>query len=293
MKKNILLGLLVIMITFLLAGCGGKAVEEDQYPIPGTVTFLNLPGEYRISGCYVSNNPTPKWQTSSEGIEPVDESFYRNAIGYGPYSNTIQVDTINTANRVAIIGNESFDFIYSGRGSVYVRFHTSDTYDYIWASYGYNNVHFSGGHATVNYLDMATAFSLPETEGEFTLTGAGEFNGKYAILYGAITGGQTIALYGFGNATSATTLKGYKISGGNVVIPVYQINVDAGDTNFNSYSGNHTITALILIILDTEEFDALHYAANSTSYKYLAYTNAAFSGGKMTKTVSEGTKIGF
>jgi hypothetical protein len=42
--------------------------------------------------------------------------------------------------------------------------------------FGINNVQFSGGSAAVNWASFS--FTLPATEGEFKLTGAGSYNNK-------------------------------------------------------------------------------------------------------------------
>jgi len=290
MKRNILL-ILTLAVGFIFTACGGggNTRETVTEPIYGSITFQNLPAGYSVVSCLVNSNPTSTWVYKYGSIEPSsDTNWNSSTIGCG--------GSATATDKISIIGKTSdtyygSDFTFTGNGSVWAQF---DDPDPGYINRGYNNVHFSNGHAIIDYA--AIVFALPQTDGAFKLTNAADYDNKYVILVGVLSNATTI-LYGFGNADSATALKGFKIQGGEVTLPVYSLNT--GDTHFSSYFGNDKPTFLYLIIMDNENFDYLDYTAHSANYKYLLYSTTnypspnavTFSGGKVTADAANGTKF--
>ena len=251
--------------------------------------------------CLISSNPNIRWNPPRDAgtmngldyisITPKDQNGWDSSLIGGGWRGLINgIDWI--PYNKAIINDDYFTF--TGNGSVLSGF--SDILGSTYYELGFNNVQFSNGHATIDFA--ASSFTLPETDGEFTLNNASAYNNKYAILVAVIATTPPItSLYGFKDATSASALKGYKIEGGTVKIPVFKLT--AGDTYFNSYSGSQTVDSLVLIIMDGENFDYAHYAANITSYKYLLFSNGMtdnrviFTNGKANKNAGDGTPVGF
>lgn len=191
-------------------------------------------------------------------------------------------------------------FSFTGKVSIWMHFYkTNGDRSFV----GYDNIQFNDGHAVINF--KVSDFILPQTNGEFNLTGVPtEHNGKYAILVGAYGTPTPTALYGLKDATSATAFKGYPITGNQVVIPVFKLN--SGDRNFSSFNESPSVTGLTLIIQDEEEFDALEYAQKMKDYtdailanpqdppsypiSALVYTSSVqFTGGKGKASFTQGT----
>jgi len=278
--KNFGLIALFLVVMFYFLACDNNGNQNGTVPA-GKITITGLPDNLYIRSCYA-------------GVFSENGDF-SGGWGGRPH-NFVPESSINFIELMETVGN--FYTVINGTGNGWnftgtcrIRLDISTLDNVFHSSSGYlDDVQFISGQATISWVSFG--FTLPPTDGVFTLTEAGEFNNKYAILVGAID--TNYAIYGFGDATSATALKGFKIENGEVAIPVWRINIP--NEQFESYNGNDAILALIIIILDTEEFDQLHYAVNTTSYKTITYMTGynpvTFSSGKATRTVSQGLAFG-
>ncbi|MDR1900640.1 MAG: hypothetical protein LBQ55_11560 [Treponema sp.] len=299
--KKIYAWTFIAALIFTLAACGNPSGggDGDGDPIFGRLTITNLPDGIKLCNLTVNSNPTITWDVANGNTyHPEDADWYESVIGQGMESGVNYY--LSIARSAGAFNGENWythgeqgNFDYTDTFSVHFGLEdTSENLTY----FGVNNVQFTNGYATLDWT--AFSFTLPATDGEFKLTGAGAYNNKYAIVFGAATTTPpATVLYGFGDAVSATALKGFKIESGEVQIPIYSLT--AGDTQFQSYSGNHTVESLVVVIMDTEDFDYTHYAAHSTEYKYILYANVGtdqrvtFASGKAEKAVSDGTPVGF
>jgi hypothetical protein len=294
MKKKwvfVVVPVILVFLSFVLvfSACGSPG-DEGSAGKPGKLTIAGLPSNYSAFSCQVYLNPQVEWQYDPTGALVM--TYYGETFASG--TNTDYNDNPMPYNELSISdGNYSDDFVYTGAVSILLHI-VDGTSGSKW--FGINNVQFSGGKATINWTDFS--FVLPDTDGEFKLTGAGEYNNKYAIVVGTFGTDPVTALYGFNGASSLTALKGFKIEGGIVELPIYKITAGT-DTSFRPYSGDDTATSLAVIILDSEVFDYEHYAANPTTYQYILYadilgsTEVSFVNGKAEKAVSDGAKYNF
>jgi len=252
----------VFIIGVMFFGACSDPGGNNPPPLTGSITFINFP-DGGSSGCEVNTNSNYQWTVD-----------WNSQLGYS-YGTGDDWDQ----NIIGKSGNISFngsdvsveildknDFVFTGNASVYVKYF-----------YCFNNVYFSNGHATVDYNDRYLAFQLPDTNGKFTLTNASDYNNKYVVLFGTFGNvSSPAALYGFDDAVSVTSFKGFKIENGEVEIPLYQITY--GDNKFTAFTHTGDVISIVLIILDNEDFDYTHYAANSLSYKYLLYSTTTSNG---------------
>jgi hypothetical protein len=140
------------------------------------------------------------------------------------------------------------------------------------------------------------------SSGKFTLTGASEYNGKYAILIGI---GSSTPLYGFKNGGySGTTLtfEGVQISSGTVELPMYTVNTGGSTTNpYRAYTGSGTPMAIYVYILDSATVDysePLNAFADATCLTYSHLTESyqttsgiTFTNGSATADVSDADTV--
>jgi hypothetical protein len=96
---------------------------------------------------------------------------------------------------------------------------------------------------------------VPSNSGKLTITEISAYNGKFAIATGLkstisgtesghILDSEPEFLLFCAKATGATSAEAVPISNGQVALPVYK----AGETKFESYSGNDTVTLMIVIL---------------------------------------------
>jgi hypothetical protein len=83
MKRDLFLGLLVVMLAFGFFGCGGDDITTtDNTPVLGSVTIANFPENYRIGVCSVSDNPNySDWGYNNFGVILDSETW--SGIGNG------------------------------------------------------------------------------------------------------------------------------------------------------------------------------------------------------------------
>jgi hypothetical protein len=100
-------------------------------------------------------------------------------------------------------------------------------------------------------------------------------------------------LLGFGDATSVTAVKIFKIVDGQVKIPIYSQTI--GENQFKSYSGSDTVTLFNVYIMETENWELTN--ANYSNMTAIVYTQAgtdqrvSFSSGKASKAVTDGAVV--
>jgi len=278
MSRTALL-LAIILITCVFITCGSNDTGNDNSEIKwGSLKITGIIGDFQL----LSGNMYE--------IGNLDDTPFANGTVIGNpniANNKLLIGTIighDPLNNGMIFGS----FTYTGQLVVELNFYTESGNPH-YITFTIPSVQFINGHATIDWNSFS--FVLPDTNGEFTLNGANEYNDKYAILFGAID--TSSALYGFQNALSTVALKGLKIENGVVNIPLYKLTM--GGPHFTAYSGNDTIISLAIIILDSEDFDYLHYAANTTDYEYLVYSTSTsnsvtFNNGICAKNVSEAIK---
>ena len=294
MKKTIgVLGIITlsVIIGFGILACDDGEGETEATITMGKITVIGLPEDLFISFCSVQpvsgGDFIGRNQQNTLGS---DTNFFGHGRDFLFLEKYRLFSFVSESGNTLIDSEPTFEtWNYTGLCNVRLTFKTIDD-STVSGYFTIPNVNFENGVGTVIWDTFS--FTLPPTDGEFTLTEASEFNNKYAILVGAID--TNYAIYGFGDASSATAFKGYKIENGEVDIPVWRLNIP--NAQFESYNGNDEILVLIIIILDTEEFDHLHYAANSTSYKTITYMTGynpvTFSSGKAARTVSQGLAFG-
>ncbi|MDR0497723.1 MAG: hypothetical protein LBH42_08925 [Treponema sp.] len=140
-------------------------------------------------------------------------------------------------------------------------------------------------------LIFACGKGLPRTSGEFQLTDASEYNGKYAILVGMPVDAVNV-LYGFKEGVYPDALKGVRIQNGQAKFPLYKADIESSKPELVAYSGNDTIMSVVILLMDTELFDSSAFSASNMmgmlSYDgFLMYMNVKFSGGKATMKATE------
>ncbi|MDR1899158.1 MAG: hypothetical protein LBQ55_04030 [Treponema sp.] len=279
------------IIGIALAGCDNGSTTTTGNPVIGRLTITNLPaGMKTYTGVIrVCSLASVDWNYQN-GNATIADSATWNAYEVGApaagYNGIQDGDNYFEIRKSGTPGSPGYNpnFNYSGICSVSFGLINENLQSDNYKFYGVNNVPFINGKATLNYASFS--FTLPATEGEFKLTGADAYNDQYAIVFGAVSGK---ALYGFDGAVSVTALRGFKIEGGTAQIPIRSLT--AGDTYFQSYSGTESVTALVVVIMNTEDFDYTHYTANHMSYHGVTYTNVLFTSGKAEKTVAEGTSF--
>jgi hypothetical protein len=123
--------------------------------------------------------------------------------------------------------------------------------------------------------------------GTFTLTGAEEYNGKYAIVQGQI-GEDGEPLIGYASLDKdSEQIKGVKINGGTVTIPLYTI-TDENTLTMEGYSGKAGELATIIVLISEKEiFEWEDDGSNLIFDTALAYVDVDLSSGKASKTVAE------
>ena len=281
---------ITILLTFIFT-FSACSTDNDDPKIPGLVTVINLPDEYSIEHCSVNENPNyTDWLPNGSGVRP-NTTWDETVIGIGAMNGVKTRTTIE-------ISSPSWNFTNTGSYTLFIAFYKEgDIY-----GYGINQVWFSSGKATVNFATFS--FTLPDTNGKLTFTNASEFNNKYAIVFGSYgsTPTQSNAIYGFNNATSISDFKGFKIENGDVTIPLYQITY--GDNKFTAFDYSGEASQLVIIILETEDFDYIDFAdvfpnPSQTKYKCLLYMSLVygnaimFSNGAGNANASQGTRVGF
>ena len=98
------------------------------------------------------------------------------------------------------------------------------------------------------------------TDGEFTLTNiAAKYSGKFVILYGLLTTDdfKQFELYGFSEVNSDNYLKGVKITGGTVKIPVYKSDLwgSGSGCTYSSFSDTVKLNGQLKVyLIDNDEF---------------------------------------
>ena len=293
MKKNIQFAW--ILLALILAGCDHMNSEGGGSLKTGLVTITNLPYGYVVSYCQVSRNPTPLWSYNPGGIYPPSgDSWNSSLIGFGNRKDYWSAEILGGSFSSSGQLDRSTDFNYTGTGSLWIMFATAPGITF--NMFGVNSVQFNNGRATVDWNNF-TSFALPPTEGLFTLTGAGDYNGKYAIAVGANTS-PPAAICGFNGAASFNAWKGSPVSGGKAEIPLYYI--PSGNTYFSSYDRSETPAAFIVYIVDNEALDysdPVTAFSGTTAITFSYYdtgtgtvtSGITFSGGKGTTAVSEGT----
>ena len=259
-----ILGIIVFTMftAFVLITCGNDGGGDETIP-SGKITITGLPNNLYLKSCLAGTFSGGDDFIGSMGGHPHD---------FVPESSINHLELReakgNLKTSITQTGN-GWDF--TGSCEVRIAIYYLENNE-LFFNYNIPGVTFVSGQSTITWASFS--FSLPETDGEFTLTNASSYNDKYVILFGTYGNvSSPTALYGFDDATSITALKGFKIENGSVTLPVYKI--DFGATQFTPYSGSDTVTSLVLIILDNDEFDYLHYAANGTNYKYLLYSTAS------------------
>ena len=290
MKKiTKILGFITLSV---IIGFGVLACEEPPPTITmGKLTVIGLPENLFISFCSVEPVSGGDYIGRNQQNTPGSGTGVEHGRDFLVLEKYRLFSFVSESGNTLIDSEPTFEtWNYTGPCNVVLQFKTIDDS----TASGYftiPNVNFENGVGTVSWDTFS--FTLPPTDGEFTLTEASAYNNKYAILVGAIN--ENSAIYGFNDATSASAFKGFKIENGEVKIPVWKLNI--ASAQFESYNGNDAILALIIIILDTEEFDTLHYTANSTTYKTITYMTGynpvTFSSGKASRTVSQGLAFGF
>ncbi|MDR1390715.1 MAG: hypothetical protein LBJ31_12165 [Treponema sp.] len=131
---------------------------------------------------------------------------------------------------------------------------------------------------------------LPTTNGRFTLTGAGAYNRQYAYAQGTVSAG-----FIYGATGTVTEMRGIQIQNGTVELPMYFKSTTAAA--LTAYSGSDTITAQTIPdvgkmysfqvwIMPTA--DPQGYIGTLGSH-YIGWDTVTFTGGSVTKAVSEGT----
>ena len=280
-----------LVIIFFMAGCSMGEDGPGNPPLEGSITFTNLPPGYSLFSCDVSSNPTPQWSYNSGGaVTPEYDAWYPSIIGRGWMNGgnmSIAYTKYVKLNGVWVTDNSSSDFDFTGPCGVYLTLYLPGG-NYMAFNLGLDNVQFTKGRAEI---DLGSINLLPPTDGLFTLTGAEEYNGKYAFLVGAAD--TSIIIYGFREINSFTMWKGFPISDGRAEIPLYFL-TGAGDTNFKAYDRTEIPQTLIVYIIDKEGID---YSNPETAWKgatSIAYMNTStfnsgvqFTGGIGTASVSD------
>ena len=131
---------------------------------------------------------------------------------------------------------------------------------------------------------------LPTTNGKFTLTGAGSYNGQYAYAQGTVSTG-----FIYGGTGKSTEWKGVLIQNGTVELPMYFKSTTAAQ--LTAYSGGDTINSETIggikmykfqvWIMSTADVDSNNLGSVGTHY--IGWDTVTFSSGSVTKAVSEGT----
>jgi len=123
------------------------------------------------------------------------------------------------------------------------------------------------------------------TNGIFTLTGIpSQYNGKYAILSGAIATGSLGGAQSINITTDTITL--VPISNGSVSLPMWK---DVNTNNIVSYSGNDTAASVNVVISNLAtsslEFGDSFYSSMVVN---ITFNSVTFSNGGATRTWSQG-----
>jgi hypothetical protein len=288
--------LLVFSLILALGACDGGDDGEEQ-TVPGRLTVTNLPAGWVPTYFRIASDPQTEWKDAGGGfgIVPKDEdSFYLASIGMSAneegsdknYLDIVPATFVKEDGQWWPIVDNRDSFTRTGLYSVWLTTRKVNEETTTLKMYGINNVRFTNGYATINYADFS--FSLPDTDGLFTLTGAGAYNGKYAFAVGILSDAATV-LWGLGGATSATALKAFKIEGGQAAIPIYSYTT--ATAQFSGYSGSHTPTNFVVYIIDEENWTLGDNYSGLTGIVYAAAFSTAvtFSNGTATKAVSEGS----
>jgi hypothetical protein len=130
---------------------------------------------------------------------------------------------------------------------------------------------------------------LPATNGKFTLTGTGAYDGQYAYAIGTITAGPI-----YGGTGSIYQWEGIETKNGTVELPMYHTPYSTIITS--GYSGNDTITSEIVASYPTYSFmvyimptsDPEGYIGTFGAH-FTGWDSVTFSDGCVEKSVSEGT----
>lgn len=298
-RRNFSILAIGIVLVLAFTACSNPSSTTDvKGNKSGSITFINLPSDFSISACFVNPNPNIQWTIANRGfgpnsLNPLDGDDWNSGCtgqGFDVQDNKIIINGCRYTKDESGLwhGSDGYDFSFSGYGSVWAGF-TTGAENII--AFGFNNVQFTNGNATINFA--ASSLVLPQTAGKINLSNASAYNDKYVIAFGILPDASTV-LYGFGDAVSSTSLKGFKVSGGVATIPVWKFTTSTAQ--FSSYTGADTPTILELVILDTETFDTLDFANNSAKYKYLQYSSiysnsVTFSGGTADVDAGSGTKV--
>lgn len=179
-----LLGILLITVLFVLAGCAaGNKITEGQPPPPVTGTFTNASlngsyaflirgsssGFYSIAGTLQANGSGSITAGTVDINSPGTSTLANNVVVTGTYA--VQADGRTTATLNSTAGNFIIDFVLiSNQHGLAIRFNTAAT-----------------GSGAID-LQQSSAFSTAAIAGSFAFSMfGGDHNGNFETTAGAFT----------------------------------------------------------------------------------------------------------
>jgi hypothetical protein len=137
--------------------------------------------------------------------------------------------------------------------------------------------------------DDGSFLDLPETEGEFTLTGAEKYNGKFAMLKSP--SGLSF-LYGFKDMTNEGKYVGLPIENGTVTIPVYKLSAltiatggELTSDSFGGYDSTESGKVVLVYVFDQEEYKDSQPADPAVT---VTFSSVSFTSGKADRPLPGG-----
>jgi hypothetical protein len=125
---------------------------------------------------------------------------------------------------------------------------------------------------------------LPSTKGKFTLTGADTAEGQYAFIIANLTSDGTEKILGITDSNKdGSLLKGAQIKKATVNIPLYMYN--SSSQQVTSYGRDDTVNSITIVVSSKKELKQPDEF--ETVDKSVTFNNVTFSGGKVTKDVTD------